>query len=155
MLKDLFGAVWRFIPTFVRRYLVRLGQGRFTASVGAVIFDKSGRILLLEHVFRADSGWGLPGGFINRGEHPEAALRRELLEEIELEVEDVSLMLIRTLRTPSQVELYFHAKPIGEPRPCSFEIKQAAWFMVDDLPQDLSKDQRRLIDRALIDREKV
>src|SRR2546430_13213622 len=107
MLKNLIGNVWRFIPVFARRHLVSLGQKRFTVTVGALIFDDEGRILLLEHVFRPDSGWGLPGGFINKAEQPETALRRELQEEIGLEVTGVKLMLVRTLRRPRQVEMYF------------------------------------------------
>jgi mutator protein MutT len=105
--------------------------------------------LLLEHVFRPDSGWGIPGGFINQGEQPEAALRRELREEIGIEVENVELLFARALSRPQQIEFYFRATTSGIPEPCSFEIKTAAWFSVDDLPRDLSKDQRRLISRAL------
>jgi ADP-ribose pyrophosphatase YjhB (NUDIX family) len=117
--------------------------------VGAMIFDELNRILLLEHVFRPDSGWGIPGGFVGAGEQPEAALRRELLEVIGIEIEDVELLFARTLRRPGQIEIYFRARAIGRPEACSFEIKRAAWFAPDELPLELSKDQRRLIQRVL------
>src|SRR5882762_4699652 len=136
------GAVWRRLPGFARRRLVRTGQRRFTVTAGALIFDAQDRILLLEHVFRPDSGWGIPGGFLNKGEQPEAALRRELREEIGIEVADVEMLFARTLPKPRQIEIYFRAKAIGCPEPCSFEIKSARWFSVDDLPIDLSNDQR-------------
>ena len=144
MLTGLLGSIWRFLPGVLRRRLVRMGQRRFTVTVGALLLDDERRILLLEHVFRPDSGWGVPGGFINQGENPETALRRELREEIGVEIEDVRLVLARTLRRPRQVEIYFRARVIGQPVPCSFEIKRAQWFALDDLP-DLSSDQRRLI----------
>jgi ADP-ribose pyrophosphatase YjhB (NUDIX family) len=149
MFINLLGAIWRHLPDILRRRLVRTGQRRFTATVGAMIFDDQGRVLLLEHSFRPDSAWGLPGGFLNKGEQPEAALRRELREEIGIEVEDVEIVLARTLSIPGQIEIYFRARAIGEPEPCSFEIKGASWFSIDDLPPELSKDQRRLIQRAL------
>jgi 8-oxo-dGTP diphosphatase len=142
-------AIWRRLPGSMRRRLVRVGQRRFTASVGAVIFDGQGQILLLEHVFRPEGGWGIPGGFLNKGEQPEAALRRELREEIGIEVQDVELLLARTLPQPRQIEFYFRARALGRPEPCSFEIKSAGWFRVDDLPVELSRDQRLLISRAL------
>ncbi len=84
----------------------------------------------------------------------ETALRRELLEEIGLEVADVKLLFIRTLRRPPQIEMYFRAQPLGRAEPCSFEIKRADWFEIDALPEELSNDQRRLIKRAMDDREK-
>jgi ADP-ribose pyrophosphatase YjhB (NUDIX family) len=132
-----------------RRRLSRTGQSRFTVTAGAIIFDDDGRVLLLEHVFRSDSGWGIPGGFLNKGEQPEAGLRRELREEIGVELERVEFLFARTLPKPRQIEIYFRARLIGTPQPCSFEIRSAAWFPIENLPSELSKDQRRLIERAL------
>lgn len=149
MLIEFLGKIWRRLPGVARRRLVRIGQKRFTVTAGALIFDQDNRILLLDHVFRPDSGWGVPGGFLSQGEQPEAALRRELREEIGIEVEDVEMLFARTLPRQRQIEFYFRARAIGQPEPCSFEIKSAGWFSVDDLPPDLSKDQRRLIQRAL------
>ena len=149
MFKEFLGAVWRRLPGLIRRRAIRTGQRRFTVTAGAMIFDEQDRILLLDHVFRPDSGWGIPGGFLNKGEQPEAALRRELREEIGIEVENVELLFARTLPKTRQIEIYFRARAIGRPEPCSFEIRTAGWFSVDDLPPELSKDQRRLIQRAL------
>ncbi len=42
----------------------------------------------------------------------------------------------------------------ANPTPSSFEIRKAAWFAPDDLPDDLSRDQRRMIKRAIDVREK-
>ena len=149
MLTDFLGAIWRQLPGSVRRRLMRLGHRRFTATAGVVIFDDDNRVLLLDHVFRPDSGWGIPGGFLNRGEQPEAGLRRELREEVALELDSVELLFTRSLHRNRQIEIYFRAKAIGSPHPSSFEIKRAAWFSLDALPKELSKDQRQLIQHAL------
>jgi 8-oxo-dGTP diphosphatase len=149
MLTNILGAIWRYLPGAIRRRLVRLGQRRFTVTAGAMIFDDAGRILLLEHVFRPDSGWGIPGGFIKRREQPEDGLRRELREEIGIEIEDLQLLLVRTLGQLRQMEIYFRARAIGDPKPSSFEIKRAEWFAIRDLPSELSRDQKRLIQRAI------
>jgi ADP-ribose pyrophosphatase YjhB (NUDIX family) len=148
------GAIWRRLPATMRRHLSRFGQRRFTVTVAAMLFDDNDRILLLEHVFRADEGWGVPGGFINKSENPEAALRRELREEIDIEIEDVKMVFCRTLGKLKQVEIYFRARVIGDPKPSSFEIKTAQWFALDQLPADISNDQRRLIERAMSLNEK-
>jgi ADP-ribose pyrophosphatase YjhB (NUDIX family) len=149
MLKQFFGAVWRYLPSWVRYRLTRIGQKRFTVTTAVAIFDDEGSVLLLEHVFRPDSGWGLPGGFLTSGEQPEAGVRREIREEVGIELEQVEILFARSLGRLRQVEIYFRAKAAGIPKPRSFEIKRAEWFTRDALPPDLSKDQIRLIDRAL------
>jgi 8-oxo-dGTP diphosphatase len=149
MLTDFLGAIWGRLPGRVRRRVMRFGHRRFTATAGALIFDDDNRILLLDHVFRPDSGWGIPGGFLNRGEQPEAGLRRELLEEVGLELDSVELLFTRSLYRPRQIEIFFRAKAVGTPQPRSFEIKRAEWFPLDALPEELPKDQRQLIQRAI------
>jgi len=133
----------------MRLHLSRLGQARFTVSVAAMLFDDRGRILLLEHVFRADRGWGVPGGFIGKHEPPEEALRRELREEVSIEIDDVKFLFVKTHGKIRHVELYYRARVIGEPTPSSFEIKRAEWFDFNDLPSEISKGQRKLIERAI------
>lgn len=149
MLKKLLGALWRGAPKSLRRWGVRLVEPRFTVTAGAVVRDERGRVLLLEHVFRAGNGWGIPGGFIERGEQPEEAVRRELREEVGLELEEAELAFVRTLNRPTQVEIIFRCRPRGSMGPRSMEIKHAQWFALDQLPEGLTRDQRRIIERAL------
>ena len=137
------------MPGIIRRRIVRMGQSRFTVTTGGMLFDEAGRILLLEHVFRPDSGWGIPGGFLSRSEQPQDGLRRELREEISIEIDEVEFLFARTLPRLRQVEIYFRARVIGDPKPSSFEIKKAQWFTLNELPEELSNDQRRLIQRAV------
>jgi ADP-ribose pyrophosphatase YjhB (NUDIX family) len=151
MLKNLLARLWRASPARVRRLSVWLGEPRFTVTVGAVILDERDRVLLLQHVFRAGDGWGIPGGFIERGEQPGAALRRELREETGLEVEDARLVSARTLKTARQIELLFvaRARNAAQARAASGEVRRAEWFERGAMPSGLSRDQRRLIERAL------
>jgi ADP-ribose pyrophosphatase YjhB (NUDIX family) len=154
MFKGMLGALWRHAPKSLRRGAVRLTQARFMVTAGAVVSDEDGRVLLLHHRFRAGSGWGIPGGFIEKGENPSDALKRELREEIGLELESAELALARTLKRPTQVEIVFRCRPrVGSvvPKPQSMEIKSIAWFKPDELPPELSLDQRRLIERVLQD----
>ena len=59
-------------------------------AVRALVLDEEGRTVLVQ--FRDDAGqvwWATPGGGIDEGEDPEAALRRELAEELGLDEFDV------------------------------------------------------------------
>jgi ADP-ribose pyrophosphatase YjhB (NUDIX family) len=149
MNKELLGSVWRRLPRSLRHWTARFRKERFTVTAAAVVVDEDGRVLLLDHVFRKGNGWGIPGGFVEAGEQPEEAVRRELREEADLELESAEFAFARTLRNPSQIEIIFRCRPSGRARAQSVEIKSAAWFARDALPSGLIKDQRRLIERAL------
>ena len=152
MLKGLVGGLWRRTPRFVRRAGVWLTQPRFAVTAGAVVCDERGRVLLLRHVLRKGSGWGIPGGFLKGGEQPEEAIRRELREETGLELDSVELAFVRAPGGAQQIEIIFRAtmKSGALARvEKGFEIDRAEWFETDSLPQSVSEDQRRLIRRAL------
>ncbi len=155
MLKEFLGFVWRSAPGRVRRWTVRLIEPRFTVTAGAVVEDREGRILLLNHVFRQGSGWGIPGGFLDKGEHPEEALRRELREETGMEIESPQIAFIRTMKRPQQIEIIYHCRvrePAGANGIPNLEINRLAWFDRNALPE-VGADQRKIIARVLDESE--
>src|SRR5688572_33090219 len=117
MFDDFIKRVWRRLPARFRRWSMRATHARFTVTAGAIVFNDAGEILLLKHRFRAGSGWGLPGGFLEAGEQPIDALRRELREEIGLEVEDVEVFATRSFKKPQQVEVLFRCRANGSVTP--------------------------------------
>ena len=141
---------WRWLPPRIRRWSMRVTQTRFTVTAGGFIFNDAGEILLLKHRFRAGSGWGIPGGFLEVGEHPEQAFRRELREEVGLELEQVEIFTARSFRKPKQVEILFRARVSvnDDLSPRTMEVERAGWFSRHSLPDGLPKDQRVLIERA-------
>ena len=137
-------------PSRVRRESVWLTSARFTVTAGAAVVDESGRVLLLKHVFRDGSGWGMPGGFIERGEQPEEALRRQVREETGLELDEVEIVLARTVPRAKQIELIYRCRANGRAVEAqSLEISRTGWFRLDALPAGLTKSQRWLIERVL------
>jgi 8-oxo-dGTP diphosphatase len=151
MLKGFLGTLFRYTPKSLRRLFSRVTNARFAFTAGAVVTDDQGRVLLLKHVFRSGSGWGIPGGFVQAGEQPEAALRRELREEVGLELTGIELSFVRTLHTTQQVEVIFRARKNGSAEPQSVEIERSGWFSLLELPEGLSEEQRHLIERVLAD----
>lgn len=150
MLKSLVGAAWKLMPRAARLKIIRLTQKKFTVSVVAVITNDEGKILLLDHFFRPGASWALPGGFIEAGEQPEAAIRREIREETTLELENVRLIRVRTISR--HLEIVFRAEANGEARPNSGEIKQTGWFAPDEFPAEVAEVQKRIVREALCKR---
>ena len=76
--------------------------------IGAYGFcrDPSGRLLLVRMASGLDQGrWTMPGGGIEWGEHPEAALLRELEEETGIaEVEAIGITEVYSHTYPRSVE---------------------------------------------------
>lgn len=151
MSKKILARVWLASPSFLRRFGLWLIEPRFNVTVSAVVTDERARVLLLDHAFRAPS-WGIPGGYLEKGEQPEDGLRRELREETGLEVEQIELAFTRAFRRPPQVEIIFrchaHADDLNANH-SNFEIKQARWFAPDEFPPELTRTQRRIINRAM------
>jgi 8-oxo-dGTP diphosphatase len=90
----------------------------------------------------------LPGGFLEAGEQPLAALKRELREEIGMEVESAEIFTVRSFRKPRQVEVLYLCRANSHAKPQTMEVESAAWFAVDSLPDGLPRDQRRLVEHA-------
>jgi 8-oxo-dGTP diphosphatase len=112
-----------------------------------VIVDGNRQVLLLKHVIRPGTGWGLPGGFIDRGEQPEDAIRREIEEETGLGLIDLEPLRIRIVGT--HIEFLFTAKPKGEATVGSREILELGWFDAGELPAGLSLAQAEIIRQVL------
>jgi phosphoglycolate phosphatase len=65
-----------------------------TATVGALIFNPAGEVLLVR-TRKWSNLWGIPGGKIKWGEPSFDALRREIKEETNLDAEDIRFVLVQ------------------------------------------------------------
>ena len=84
--------------------------------------------------------WDLPGGFLEEGEHPLDALRRELREETGLEVEPKSFIGIWMDRygdaedAHATLNLYWTARVVAGEAEAADDVSELRWFEPDSLP---------------------
>lgn len=147
MIKKIVKIIWRKLSPAMRLKVIRATQNNFTVSVAALVLNDKKEVLLLNHVLRSDLSWGFPGGFINAGEQPEAAVKRELLEEVGLEIENIKLIRLRT--TNRHIEILFRASAVGAARVQSFEINELGWFKINEMPEKMSGIQKQIVEKAL------
>ena len=147
--------LWGHIPfpRRVRTALIWLLSPKFTVGVVALVRDDKDRILLLRHTYRLARPWGLPGGGLKPGESLEECLRRELREEIGMEVEIEGLLSCAAHFDRRLVDMIFACRPAPGHSLATFqpnsEIAEARFFPPDALPADLSGGMRTLITTAL------
>ena len=134
------------MPRKLRVFGVRATQTTFTVSATAIIFNDEGKVLLLDHVLRPNSGWALPGGFLKKAELAHEALARELEEEIGLAATDLKVVFANTHRR--HIEIFFSVEAEGEPRIGSREIIGYRWFSPRELPSNMARLQKRMIEEV-------
>lgn len=130
--------IFRRLPVGARRGVVRVLAPSFTVGAICLIERPDGSLLLVRQSYR--SRWGVPGGLLQRGERPEDAARREVREEVGIDIELVGEPAVVVEAEPRRVDIVFRARPVGasadaDAVPSSPEILEARWFAPDDLPE--------------------
>lgn len=99
------------------------------------IVEKADQMLLLRHKLRNQDLWCCLAGFVEVGESLEHALRREILEETGLEVDNIRYMGSQSWPFPDQLMVAFYADyRSGELKVQEEEISEARWFPKDEIP---------------------
>jgi 8-oxo-dGTP diphosphatase len=107
-----------------------------TVAVGAFVFDREGRVLLVERASPPAQGlWSVPGGKLEMNETLAQAVAREVREETGLVVEVGALACVveRMSEGYHYVILDYLARPIGGALVPASDVTAARWVTSDDL----------------------
>ncbi|MDX6513458.1 MAG: hypothetical protein QOE36_2962 [Gaiellaceae bacterium] len=110
-------------------------------TAGALCVDDEGRVLLARRAHEPFQGrWDIPGGFLDEGEHPLDALRRELREETGAEVEPLAFLGVWMdwygdgLDAQATLNLYWTAEIVSGDLEPADDVTELRWFAPDELP---------------------
>ncbi len=134
----------------------RPSTARPIATVGALIHDGNGRILLVR-THKWGHRWGIPGGKIERGESSTAALQREIIEETALTLTDIHFILVQDsidspefLRPEHFILLNYLARATTTDVVLNDEAEEFRWLTPSEaLALDLNQATRTLINEVL------
>ena len=115
-------------------------------TVDAIILIDD-KVLLIERK-NEPLGWALPGGFVDVGETVENALKREVKEEVSLDVTDMSLFGVYS--DPSRdsrghtVSIVYHAQTTGQAAAAD-DAKAVKLFGINELPENIAFDYSTIL----------
>jgi ADP-ribose pyrophosphatase YjhB (NUDIX family) len=142
--------IWRDVPFpgWMRQIFLRVLNPSVMVGAMALIQDDQGRILIVEHTYRREIPWGLPGGWLKHAESPEMGLTREVLEETGLRVR-VDALLAADFWGSSQLDLMYRCTVESGTYQPSDETGLHRWATPDELPR-LLPNQLALLRKARI-----
>jgi 8-oxo-dGTP diphosphatase len=152
MVKALFW-LWRTLrmPDSLRWAIVSRANQNFLVGVTVVVFNDRQEVLLFEHTYRSPIAWGLPSGWLKRGEDPTRAIAREVFEESRLEVQVTGVLAVSAARQVPRIDLVYVGEQVGGSFSPSDEVCACDFFAIDALPPVIP-NQRALILQALAQR---
>jgi NAD+ diphosphatase len=105
-----------------------------------VLVRDGDRVLLTRKAIWTPGRYALIAGFVDNGESMEATVRREVREEVGVEVDDIRYVGSQNWPFPSQLMVGFVARYAGgEIRIDREELEDARWFPCDALPNRPSR----------------
>ena len=132
---------------------------KWTAAVGAVIFDARERVLLVRRARPPMRGaWTLPGGRVEEGESLTEAVAREVREETGLDIDvRAPIEVVRVAREGYRYEIHEYlceVRAIGarcpSPALAGDDALELAWVAPSDLrAKGVKDDARRVVTRGL------
>lgn len=141
----------------LRRLMARPGwKPRPVATVGALIHDGAGRVLMVK-THKWGHRWGIPGGKIRRGESSTDALRREILEETGLVLDDPQFVLVQDCIDSAEFQrpehfllLNYVARALPGPVVLNDEAQEYRWLTpAAAMALDLNRPTRVLLEEAV------
>ncbi|MCP5559352.1 MAG: NUDIX domain-containing protein [Verrucomicrobiaceae bacterium] len=135
-----------------------IGETLPVATVGALIVDEAGRLLIIK-THKWSHRWGIPGGKIRRGEASIDALRRELREETGLSVSDITFVMVQDCVEPPEFQRSAHFLLLNYVAKCAGsqplvilneEAQEFRWVTLQEaMASDLNVPTRLLIEECL------
>lgn len=147
-MSGLLARIWRRLRGPGQWYVLWLFHAKFMIGVTGLVRDRDGRVLLLRHrMWPSGRQWGLPTGYARKRERFEDTVVREVKEETGLDVTVGQLVSMKS-GYKLRLEVAYAAELVGGVLKLdSFEVLEARWFALDELPPGVLDAHRLMIEK--------
>ncbi|MEK6855597.1 MAG: NUDIX domain-containing protein [Nanoarchaeota archaeon] len=120
-------------------------------GVGVIIIKHQKILLMKRKGAHGEGEWALPGGHLEFGESVEQYAKREIIEELGVEVEEIKKKSVYTEdifqnENKHYITLYCFGKIIGIPKICEPDkCTEMNWFDFNNLPSPLFLPVKNLV----------
>jgi len=121
----------------------------------AIIFNKQNKLLITQRAMNPLKGyWDLPSGFVKKGENAEEALKRELKEElgIEISIKKYFWSVIGDYPykgvTYMPLDFCFFCTFKGNPSPKD-DVSDFGYFSIEELPKKIAPHHKKIIEKLI------
>ena len=145
--------VYWFLVKIARIYW-KIFKPKTYGSRAIIIFEDK-EILLVKNV--ASKHWSLPGGHIKKNETPEDCIAREIKEELSISVKlkyKLGDFLSRQEGKKDTVYI-FVVKVLDKSFKKTYELEDAKWFDISNLPENISPAGMRRIKECVEGRRNI
>jgi len=133
----------------IKRYMDELPN----LKGSAIILDDNSKVLLC---LRTDKNvWNLPGGRVELGESPWAAVVREVKEETGLDVKINKFLGVTSKPEKSDIAFLFLCQAVSGELTLNNEAKDLRYFSLDEIPKNTLSKQVAIIKRYFTQKDEL
>jgi ADP-ribose pyrophosphatase YjhB (NUDIX family) len=117
-----------------------------TIGVRAIILNSKNEILLVRTHY--SNQWFLPGGDVKKLEMPETAIKREVQEECNIELNTSKIVGVYSnfYESKSDHIVLFYSENVSTTPKSAFEVAETNFFNLNSLPSSISPGTKRRVD---------
>lgn len=135
--QQIISRLWKLLPLRAALRIVWILSPKFNVGVTGIVENSDGKVLVLKHILRRKYHWGFPSGWMAHGETPEAALSRELNEEVGIAINSWVLVKVCTDHR-FRIDIVMRGQTtVSDVQPRSLEITEAEFFSRESLPKGM------------------
>lgn len=130
--------IYKFLPKNIRWAISFLLSDKFIIGFDVFVLNLKGELLLIKNTYQ--DSWTIPSGYLKNKENIDDSIKRELNEELKLEIKDIKFIKVVNDNSKPVITFFFQATAANEHVQIDKkEVEMAKFFPLMKLPENILK----------------